>query len=505
MIGRVVLVGAGPGDPDLLTLRAARELARAEVLLYDALIEPELLDLVPEACERIDVGKRGDGTRGVALDDIVELMLEKARAGRNVVRLKGGDPFLFGRGGEEATALAAAGIPFEVVPGIPSALAVPAYAGIPVTDRRLSSSFAVVTGHRGVRAGDLRTDWEGLSSSAETLVVLMATRWLEEIVERILAGGRDPATPAAMIAHGTTPRQRVVSAPLAELPKRVREAGLQAPTVLVVGEVVRFRESIAWFEKRPLFGRRVLVTRAIEQAGELAKHLLAGGAAPIRVPLLAFAPPADPQPLACAFDALDRYDWLVYTSATAVRFATPARRPPGTRVACIGAATAAAAAAARLPVHAAPAGESTPEQLAAAMAAAGRLEGARVLLPCALGARDALARALEVRGASVDRVTAYATEIPAAAAADLTRELEASLDAVTFTSPSTVEHLFQILGPQAGLELSRAAVFACIGPTTAAALVAHGVEGAVVAEAQTSEDLVRALERRFAEPPHGLS
>ncbi len=327
MIGRVVLVGAGPGDPDLLTLRAARELAHAEVLLYDALIEPELLELVPDACERIDVGKRGDGTRSVAIDDIIELMLEKARAGRNVVRLKGGDPFLFGRGGEEATALAAAGIPFEVVPGIPSALAVPAYAGIPITDRRLSSSFAVVTGHRGVRAGDQRIDWEGLSSSADTLVVLMATRWIEEIVERILAGGRDPATPAAMISHGTTPRQRVVSAPLAELPKQVREAGLRAPTVLVVGEVARFRESIAWFEKRPLFSRRVLVTRATERAGELAARLLTRGAEPVRVPLLAFGPPADPEPLVRALDALDRYDWLVYTSATAVRFATPAHCP----------------------------------------------------------------------------------------------------------------------------------------------------------------------------------
>lgn len=505
MSGRVVLVGAGPGDPDLLTVRAARELARAEVLLYDALIEPELLDRVPERCERIDVGKRGDGSRGVALDDIIDLMLEKARAGRYVVRLKGGDPFLFGRGGEEATALAAAGIPFEVVPGVPSVLAVPGYAGIPITDRRLSSSFAVVTGHRGKRVEDERNDWEGLAASAETLVVLMGTRWLEDIVERILRGGRHPDTPAALIAHGTTPRQRVVVAPLAELPKRVREAGLGAPTVLVVGEVVRFRESIAWFEKRPLFGRRVLVTRAAERAGELAGRLLARGAAPVRVPLLAFAPPADPKPLACALDALERYDWLVYTSATAVRFAPPGRRPAATRVACIGVATAEAAAAAGLPVHASPAGASTPERLVAAIAGAGPLEGARVLFPCAARARDALPRALETRGAVVDRVIAYSTEIPEEAAPALARALEEPLDAVTFTSPSSVAHLFEILGPKGGRELAQSAVFACIGPTTTAALAERGVEGAVVAERQTSQDLVRALEHRFREVPNGVS
>ncbi|MGH2901205.1 MAG: uroporphyrinogen-III C-methyltransferase, partial [Solirubrobacteraceae bacterium] len=313
MSGRVYLVGAGPGDPDLLTVRALRELERAEVLLYDALIDPAILLLAPDACERIDVGKRGDGTKGVAQDKIADLMIEKARAGKRVVRLKGGDPFVFGRGGEEATRLRGAGIPFEIVPGITSAIAVPAYAGIPVTDRRLSSSVAVVTGHRGKDEHDHRIDWEGLARSAETLVVLMGTAWLEDIVARIIAGGRDPATPAAAIARGSTPQQRVVVARLQDLPARVRAAALAAPTVIVIGRVVEFREHTAWFERLPLFGRRVLVARAEGQGSELALELRRRAAEPVTVPLLELAPPEDGAPLAAALARAAEYDWIVYT------------------------------------------------------------------------------------------------------------------------------------------------------------------------------------------------
>ena len=503
MSGRVLLVGAGPGDPDLLTVRALRELERADVLLYDALIDPVILSLAPAACERIDVGKRGDGTKGVAQDKIADLMIEKARAGKRVVRLKGGDPFVFGRGGEEATRLRGAGIPFEVVPGISSAIAVPAYAGIPVTDRRLSSSVAIVTGHRGKDERDHRIDWEGLSRSAETLVILMGTAWVEDIVARIVAGGRDPATPAAAIARGSTPQQRVVVARLQDLPARMRAAGLAAPTVIVIGRVVEFREHTAWFERLPLFGRRVLVARARGQGAELELELRRRAAEPVAVPLLEVLPPTDPEALEAALRRASGYDWIVYTSANAVRFATP--RAPAlarTRVACIGEATARAARAAGLRVDLVPPGESTPESLAEALAAAGELAGLRILLPRAERARETLADVLIACGARVDAVEAYRTRAPEGAGARLQAALARGLDAVVLTSPSTVAHLFELLAPAEQAALCACAVFACIGPTTAAALaVALGGRPARVRTAglQTTSALVDALERMFAE------
>ncbi len=509
MSGRVLLVGAGPGDPDLLTVRALRELERAEVVLYDALIDPAILGLVPATCERIDVGKRGDGTKGVAQDKIADLMIEKARAGKRVVRLKGGDPFVFGRGGEEATRLRGAGIPFEVVPGISSAIAVPAYAGIPVTDRRLSSSVAVVTGHRGKDEHDHRIDWEGLSRSAETLVILMGTAWLEDIVARVIAGGRDPATPAAAIARGCTPQQRVVVARLQDLPARVRAANLAAPTVVVIGRVVEFREHAAWFEQLPLFGRRVLVARAETQAAELALELRRRAAQPVLVPLLEVVPSARPEALAAALARASDYDWIVYSSANALRFATPRLAAHArTRVACIGEATARAARDAGLRVDLVPPGESTPEELAAALAATGELAGRRVLLPRAERARETLSRALEALGARVDAREAYRTRIPEGAGARLAAELALGLDAVVLTSPSTVAHLFDSLDLAQQATLCSSAVFACIGPTTTDALrdaLAGRAARVCTAGLQTPLALVDALERELAEEANGLS
>ncbi len=507
MSGRVVLVGAGPGDPDLLTLRALRELERAEVLLYDALIEPALLELANPECERIDVGKRGDGSKGVAQDKIADLMIEKARLGKRVVRLKGGDPFVFGRGGEEASRLRAAHIPFEIVPGITSALAVPAYAGIPVTDRRLSSSVAVVTGHRGKDDFDHRIDWEGLARSAETLVILMGTRWLEDICARIIAGGRDPATPAAAIARGTTPRQRVVTARLSELAARVRAAGLSAPTVIVIGRVVEFREHIAWYELLPLFAKRVLVPRAASQRAELSHELRARGAEPIAVSLLEFAPSSRPDELRESLSRAPSCDWIVFTSANAVRFAAPHLPPaPRAQIACIGAATARAAQAAGLHVAVCPEDEGSPEALAAAIESAGTLAGARVLFPRAARAREALAVELTRRGASVDAPETYRTRTPADAGPALRAALGSGIDAVAFTSPSTVEHLFELLSEDEKAELVAGARFACIGPTTAEALraVCPGARPEV-ADRPTMSALVEALERAYAEAEHVVS
>ena len=508
MSGRVTLVGAGPGDPDLLTVRAVRELQRADVILYDALIGPAILDLARPEAERIDVGKRGDGSRGVPQADIAALLIEKARAGWRVVRLKGGDPFVFGRGGEEASALVEAGIPFEVVPGISSAIAVPAYAGIPVTDRRLSSSVAVVTGHRGKEPVDRRVDWEGLARSAETLVILMGTAWLDDIVARVIGGGRAPDTPAAVIASGTTARQRVVTAPLRELAERTREAALTPPTIVVVGEVARFRETLAWFEQRPLFGRRVLVPRAEEQHGTLAVELQRRGAEPVCVPLLELREAEDPRALQAALANAQHYDWLVFTSANAVRFCAPHLAEPSAlgslRVACIGEATAEAAARAGLHIDVVPSDRSLPAELALAMGAQGPLRDASVLFPHAARAREALPLALEAAGAKVDSVEAYRTALPEAAAGELGAALREGLEAVTLTSPSTVDHFFACLDAGELAPLARDLVFACIGPTTAAALERRGRSAHAVAESQTSEGLADALEAAFAEAQDGV-
>jgi uroporphyrinogen III methyltransferase/synthase len=511
--GRVVLVGAGPGDPDLLTVRAAREIARAEVLLYDALIEPALLALAPDDCERIDVGKRGDGSRGFPQGEIADLMIARAGAGRHVVRLKGGDPFVFGRGGEEATALASAGIEFEVVPGISSAIGVPAYAGIPLTDRRMSSSFAVVTGHRGKAVVDERIDWEGLARSAETLVVLMGTAWLPDIVQRVIAGGRDPNTPAAVIERGTGPGQRVVVAPLHELAERVRVAGLRAPTVIVIGEVVSLRDALAWYEARPLFGRRVLVTRDAREGGEFAARLRARGATPVHVPLLAFLEPADPGPLERALEKIDQYDWLVFTSANGVRAVSRCLQRLGHSaadlatigVACVGPKTEQAAREAGLRAPLVPSRGFLPEDLVEELARAATLSGSRILFPRAREGREALVDGLSEAGAIVETVEAYRTVLPEEAGAALRAAVEEGLDAVTLMSPSAVRHLAELLGSEDFRALARGAVFACIGPTTAAALRERGVDPGVVCKSSTAEALVEALEEYLGRRSHGIS
>ena len=316
--GRVVLVGAGPGDPELLTRRGAEALRVADVVVHDALASRELLALAPAHAECIDVGKRGHEETTRPQEEINALLVRLAREGRNVVRLKGGDPFVFGRGGEECSALAAAGVPYEVVPGVSSVIGALAYAGIPVTDRRHAASFAVVTGHKDPTKVSEETRWGELATAADTLVILMGMRNLEALVQRILAGGRAPATPAAAVMEGTLPSQRVVEAPLAELPRRVQEAGLGAPSLIVVGDVVTLRESLAWYEKRPLFGRRVLVTRAEDQADDMVAALRAAGAEAVVTPMIRIAPPESFAAADAALARLGDYDVLLLTSANAI-------------------------------------------------------------------------------------------------------------------------------------------------------------------------------------------
>jgi len=499
--GRVILVGAGPGDPDLITVRGAEVLRRADVVVYDSLVDRALLDLAPPEAERIDVGKRGHEAPTRAQAEIEALLVARAREGRTVVRLKGGDPFVYGRGGEEGSACRAAGIPFEVVPGITAALAGPAFAGIPVTDRRHGASFAVVTGHRDLSRPWTSIRWDRLATAVDTLVVLMGMRNLEKLAETLIAAGRDPATPAAVVMEAATPRQRVVCAPLAELAARTRAAGLAAPAVVVVGDVVRLREELRWFDAAPLFGRRVLVTRAAEQAARLAGALRAAGAEPVCVPMIRIAPaPMEATPL-----DFEGFDALLFTSANAVRFfaerLAAADLRPGAlpaAVLCVGPATAAAARGAGFRAPEVAGSRHDAAGMLAALRAGAPLAGRRFLFVRGERARALLPEGLRAEGARVDEWVAYRT-LPAELdeAALRAALVRGELDALTFTSPSAVRRFAACLDA-ASRAAVRSRVVAALGETTAAALREAGLPPDTVSEAADPNRLVSALAARLA-------
>ena len=505
MRGKVVLVGAGPGAPDLITLRGAAALRGADVVVYDALVERGLLDLAPPEARRIDVGKRGHDAPTLPQADITALLVRLAAQGKTVVRLKGGDGYVFGRGGEEASACAEAGVPFEVVPGVSSVVGALAYAGIPVTDRRHSASFAVVTGHKDPSKPAEETRWDLLSRGADTLVILMGMRNLESLVQRILAAGRSPETPAAVVMNGTLPGQRVVVASLGQLAERVRAEGLGAPAVVVIGDVVRLRETLSWWERQPLFGCRVLVTRSAEQAGELVSALAEAGAAAVLAPMIRLLPPEDPSELDAALDRLQRYDALLLTSANAVRFLVARARERGTplsplraEVVCVGPRTSEEALAAGLPVHRVPEGRFDAEGVLQVVLAAVSPHGKRMLLPRSEVARDLLPDGLRAEGAVVDAVTAYRNVPGDVDAAALRAQLRAGeLDILTFTSPSTAKR-FAALLDDASREAARRCMLAAIGPVTAGAMARLGLEADVVSERSGSRELVAALAEHVA-------
>ncbi|MBW1992326.1 MAG: uroporphyrinogen-III C-methyltransferase, partial [Deltaproteobacteria bacterium] len=316
--GKVYLVGAGPGDPGLITVKGLQLLHRAEVIIYDQLASPDLLTAARPEAQLIYVGKKA-GAHALPQEDINRLLIDKAREGKTVVRLKGGDPFVFGRGGEEAEALAAAGIPFEVVPGVTAAVAVPACAGIPVTHRGLASLVTLVTGHEDPAKPESAIPWDILARTQGTLVFLMGVKNLAENCRRLLEGGRAPHTPAAVIQSGTLPDQRTVTGTLADIAAKAREADLRPPAVLVVGEVVALRERLNWWETRPLWGRVAVVTRTREQASALVELLAEAGARCLEVPTLEILPPEDFSPLDAALERLPEYDWIIFTSANGVK------------------------------------------------------------------------------------------------------------------------------------------------------------------------------------------
>ena len=499
--GFVSLIGAGPGDPGLLTLNGAAALAAADVVVYDYLANPALLAHARPDAERIYVGKKA-GCHTLSQDKISALLVEHARAGLRVARLKGGDPFVFGRGGEEALALAQAGLSFEVIPGVTSAIAAPAYAGIPVTHRGLSSSLAVVTGHEDPSKGTSAIDWARLATGVDTLVFLMGVGKLPHITEQLLTHGRPPETPAATVRWGTTPGQETVTGTLADIADRVREAGLKPPAVTVIGQVAGLRESLRWFENRPLFGQRVLITRTRVQAGALAGRLRALGAEARELPTIRIVPPDDWAPLDQAIASLSNYDWVVWTSANGVRSfwerlahaGLDARALHPVQLAAVGPATAGELEARGIHPDLVPS-TYVAEAVAAGL---GDVRGKRILLPRADIARPALVERLHEEGAAVTEVTAYRTVRPDVDAADL-GDVLAGVTVATFTSSSTVRYLAAMLrdtGQEIAQVLSGATI-ACIGPITAQAAQELGLPVHMTATASTIDGLVETLVQYF--------
>jgi uroporphyrinogen III methyltransferase / synthase len=497
--GRVYLVGAGPGDPGLLTLRGAEVLRGADVLLYDALAAESIVALAPPMCERIFVGKRA-GEHAMAQAEIEALMIAKAREGRHVVRLKGGDPFVFGRGGEEAEALHAAGIAFEVVPGISSAIAAPAYAGIPVTHRAHNASFTVLTGHEDPNKA-ATIAWAQLAGPQRVLVMLMATGNLREIAQQLIAEGVPEQTPVAAIADGTRPTQRTATATLATIADEVARRGIAAPAVIVVGDVVRLREEIRWFDTGPLFGRRVLITRAGHQSEAFARALLARGAEPILAPAIAIEAADDGTAAGRALDDLPAHAWLVFTSQNGVDAFFARLRERGEDARAIGSVKVAAIGertAERLRAHGVCAdlvpGAFISEEIASALIARTQ-PGDRVMIYRAQEARDVLPQMLEDAGRRPTVVPAYKTVVARDAAFG---EKVARADVLTFTSASTVRAFYSLLGGDAA-SAARGKSVACIGPVAASAAREAGLTVDVVAQVYTTTGLLEALETHFAQ------
>ncbi|MFH1984107.1 MAG: uroporphyrinogen-III C-methyltransferase [Pseudomonadota bacterium] len=504
MNGTVYLIGAGPGDPGLITVRGLECIRRADVIVYDYLAAPQLLKHARTDAEVIYVGKKG-GDHTLPQEGINDLLVEKALAGSSVARLKGGDPFIFGRGGEEAEALVANGIPFEIVPGVTSAIAAPAYAGIPLTHRKFTATLAFVTGHEDPTKSASSIDWEALTRAAGTLVFFMGVKNLPLIVEQLTRHGRAPETPVALVRWGTTSRQKTVSGTLATIAQRVAEAGLKAPAIIVVGEVVSLRDTMRWFDRRPLFGKRIVVTRAREQASHLVERLQALGAECLEIPTIRIAAPEDWAPLDAAIADLEQYQWIVFTSVNGVKYffqrlfslGADVRRLHRAKIAVIGPATRDKLMEFGIRADILP--ESYRAESVVAAFANETVAGSRVLLPRALEARSVLPEALTRMGARVDDVCAYRTLLDSDGGDELLTALEnAQIDMVTFTSSSTATN-FKALLPEGRLaELMAPVTAASIGPITTETAEALGFTVALTADDYTIPGLCEAILKYYA-------
>lgn len=486
--GLVSLIGAGPGDPDLITVRGRAALEQAQCVLYDHLANAALLKLAAGA-ERIYVGKKR-ADHAVTQAEISEILIRKSKQGLRVARLKGGDPYLFGRGGEEAEALAGAGIPFEVIPGVTASLGIGAYCGVPLTHRDHNSAVTFVTGH-----DPERINWAAVAAS-ETLVVYMGLSTMGEIARRLLEAGREAETPAIAVRWGTRPEQECVRGTLGDIAGKVEAARLKPPATIVLGDVVSLSETLNWYERLPLYGRRIVLTRAEEQAGETVATLRALGAEAVELPTIAIRPPVSWAALDTAIERLGTYDWLVFTSVNGVRFFMERLdasrhdvRAFRGRIAVIGEKTREAVEALHWKVDLLPE-EYVAESLLAAFEKH-EMAGQRVLIPRAEVAREVLPETLRKRGAAVDVVAAYRNAVPEDAAARAAEVFGKRVDWVTFTAASTVKNLLTMVDREAlaGVKV------ASIGPVTSEVLRKHGVEVAAEASPYTIAGLVAAILR----------
>ncbi len=497
-VGKVYLVGAGPGDPGLLTLRGRECLAAADVVLYDGLVNPLILKHSHARAQRTC---RMEGPAGRRLDqaEINRQLVELGRAGLTVVRLKGGDPFIFGRGTEEAAALAAAGIPYEVVPGITAATAAAVYTGISLTHREHASAVAFITGHEDPDKAASSLDYHALARFPGTLVFYMGLHRLPVIAAKLIEQGKAPGTPAAVVSRATTPLQRTVEAPLAELAERAEAAKLHAPSLVIVGSCVQVRSVARWFEDRPLFGRRIAIPRAEDQAEATAEQALAWGAQPLLIPTIEIGPPDDWAPVDAALARLDSYDWLVFTSVNGVtRFLDrlwsqggDVRRLGRCRLAAIGPATAAALEANKLRCDVMPT-DYRAEGLVAALQA--QVAGRRVLWPRANRGRELLIEGLTAAGATVETVITYTNRDVAAWPSDVVRQFAAGeVDWIALSSPSVARGVARLLDAEARKHLGHPLKLAAISPLTAAAATEVGLPVDVVAREATWGGLLAAM------------
>lgn len=498
--GTVYLVGAGPGDPKLLTLRGKECLEQADVVLYDYLANEALLGHVSPRAERLYVGRRGRGQyRDQA--EINRLLIDHAQAGKRVVRLKGGDPFVFGRGGEEAEAVAAAGLEFEVVPGVTAAVAAPAYAGIPVTHRTLASTVTFVTGHEDPTKDRSALEWTRLATVHGTLVFLMGMTNLPKIVQCLRAEGKPGSTPAAVIRWGTRVSQQTLVGTLDDIVEKATAAHMEPPTVIIVGDVVRLREQLNWFERRPLFGKRILVTRPKSQAPAFSDLISAAGGEALECPTIEIVPPEDWDPLDRALERLSTYNWLVFTSVNGIApFMTRLRETQrdvralaGLKICCIGPRTAEALSAYGL------CADIIPDQFQAEgileVLDERQVRCMRILIPRALVAREILPDQLRRRGAFVDVVPVYRTIRPAVATDRFIEQLRTrAIHIISFTSSSTVRNFVEVFSSQEEMaRLVGETTIACIGPITAATAWEVGLKVHVVAEQNTIPALAEAI------------
>jgi len=497
--GVVCLVGAGPGDPELITVKGLEWIKKADTIIYDRLVGHRLLAFARPGAEIIYVGK-APGCHAMTQEEINSLLVKKAREGKIVIRLKGGDPFVFGRGGEEAEALYEAGVSFEIVPGVTSATAAPAYAGIPVTHRGCASTLAIITGNEDPLKGNSSIAWDKIATGADTLVFLMGMANLAEITRFLIKNGRPSQTPVALVSWGTRPRQRTLVGTLADIHEKAEKTRFENPAVIIVGEVVKLREKLKWFDNKPLLGRRILVTRAREQAGALSEKIEALGGEPLEFPVIAIAEPEDYGPLDRAIMKLNTFNWVVFTSVNGVtaffkrlrRYRKDIRELYSAKLCAIGPKTREALENYGLIVEYVP-GNYRSEGIAEGLRS--RIgKGDRVLLPRADIARKVLPEVLTRMGAHVTEVTAYRVKQGAgdgAAVREMLRQGEINM--ITFTSSSTARNFIKMLDTPDLIDLLDSVAVACIGPVTADTARKLGIKVDVVAGEYTTEGLVRAI------------